>query len=260
MAKTVKQLLNLEGRVALVTGASRGLGLQMAQALGEMGAKVAITSRKRAALDQAVAQLGKLGVDAAAWTCDMANKDEIVPVAEKILAHYGKVDVLVNNAGISWGAPAEDHPIEAWEKVTGVNLTSVFVLTQCIAKRSMIPARWGRIVNIASVAGLTGQDPRIMMTAAYNASKGGLVNLSRALAAEWGRYGITVNTICPGFFPTKLAAVPIERSGAMIRDLTPTGRLGSDEDLKGLVVLLASEASGHISGQAIAVDGGASAI
>jgi NAD(P)-dependent dehydrogenase (short-subunit alcohol dehydrogenase family) len=260
MTRTVKQLLDLGGRVALVTGASRGLGFQMAEALGEMGAKIAITARKRPELDEAVAQLRKLGIEAAAWTCDMASKDEVVPTAEKVLAHYGQVDILVNNAGISWGAPAEDHPIEAWEKVIGVNLSSVFILTQCLAKRSMIPARRGRIVNIASVAGITGQDPRIMMTAAYNAAKGGLVNLTRQLAAEWGRYGITVNAICPGFFPTKLAAVPIERAGDFIRDLTPTGRLGNDEDLKGLAVLLASDAASHISGQAIAVDGGASAI
>jgi NAD(P)-dependent dehydrogenase (short-subunit alcohol dehydrogenase family) len=260
MPRSVKQLLNLDGRVALVTGASRGLGLQMAEALGEMGARIAITARKQPDLDEAVARLRDLGIEAAAWTCDMGRKDEIVPAAEQILGRYSKVDILVNNAGVSWGAPAEDHPIDAWEKVTAVNLTSVFVLTQYLAKRSMIPARWGRIINIASVAGLSGQDPRVMMTAAYNASKGGLVNLSRTLAAEWGRYGITANAICPGFFPTKLAAVPIERSGDMIRDLTPNGRLGNDEDLKGLVVLLASDASSHINGQAIAVDGGASVI
>ena len=178
MTKSVKQLLDLGGRVALVTGGSRGLGLQMAKALGEMGAKVAITARKRPELDEAVAQLAALGIEAAAWTCDMANKDDILPTADKVIAQYGKIDILVNNAGISWGAPAEDHPIEAWEKVTTVNLTSVFILTQHVAKRSMIPARWGRVVNIASVAGIAGQDPRIMMTAAYNASKGGLVNLS----------------------------------------------------------------------------------
>jgi len=260
MSRSVKQLLDLSGRVALVTGGSRGLGLQMAEALGEMGAKVGITARKKPELDEAVAHLGRLGIDAAAWTCDMARREEIGPAAERIIAHYGKIDILVNNAGVSWGSPAEDHSLEGWDKVINVNLTSVFILSQLVAKRSMIPAGWGRIINISSVAGLTGQDPRIMQTAAYNASKHGLIGLTRQLTAEWARYGIAVNAICPGFFPTRLAAVPVEKSGEMIRDLTPDGRLGTDEDLKGLVALLASEAASHIHGQAIAVDGGQTVI
>ena len=257
---SVRSLLNLEGRTALVTGGSRGLGLQMAEALGEMGARVAITARKKDELEDAVAHLRKQSISAAAYVCDIGKRDAIAPVADEILRQYGKVDILVNNAGATWGAPAEDHPLEAWDKLVNVNLTGAFVLTQLIGKRSMIPAKWGRIINVASIAGLMGQDPRIVRTIAYNATKGGLVNFTRALAAEWGPHGITVNAICPGFFPSRMTRATLGTTGELIRDWTPTKRLGNDEDLKGLVVLLASEASRHITGQAIAVDGGATVI
>lgn len=256
----VLDLLSLQGRSALVTGGSRGLGLQMAEALGEMGARVAITARKKDELDEAVSHLEKNRIDAAAFVCDMGKREAIPPVAEQVLAKFGKVDILVNNAGATWGAPAEDHPLEAWDKLMNLNLTGAFVLTQILAKRSMIPAKWGRIVNIASIAGLMGQDKRIVQTIAYNTTKGGLVNFTRALAAEWGEYGITVNAICPGFFPSRMTRATIGTTGELIRDWTPTKRLGNEEDLKGLVVLLASEASRHITGQAIAVDGGATII
>jgi NAD(P)-dependent dehydrogenase (short-subunit alcohol dehydrogenase family) len=257
---SVKRLFDLSGRVAIVTGGSRGLGMQIAEALGEMGAKLALTARKKNELDEAVAHLAKLGVEASAWVCDIGKREQIPPVAEAILARYGKVDILVNNAGATWGAPAEDHPLDAWDKLVNVNLTGAFVLTQLIAKKSMIPAKYGRIVNVASIAGLIGQDVRIVRTIAYNATKGGLVNLTRALAAEWGQYGITVNAICPGFFPSKMTKGTLETTGELIRDWTPTKRLGGEEDLKGLAVLLASDASRHITGQAIAVDGGATVI
>jgi NAD(P)-dependent dehydrogenase (short-subunit alcohol dehydrogenase family) len=257
---SVKKLFDLSGRVAVVTGGSRGLGLQMAEALGEMGAKVALTARKQDELDAAVARLAKQKVDAAAWACDIGRREAIAPLAEALLKKYGKVDILVNNAGATWGAPAEDHPLEGWDKLVNVNLTGVFVLTQFVGKRSMIPAKWGRVINIASIAGLMGQDKRIVRTLAYNTTKGGLVNFTRALAAEWGEYGITVNAICPGFFPSKMTRATLDTAGELIRDWTPNKRLGNDEDLKGLAVLLASEASRHITGQAIAVDGGATVI
>jgi NAD(P)-dependent dehydrogenase (short-subunit alcohol dehydrogenase family) len=256
----VRQLLELKGKTALVTGGSRGLGLQMAEALGEMGARIAITARKKDELDAAVSRLSTQGIQATAYVCDLGKRDAIPPVAEQALKALGKIDILVNNAGATWGAPAEDHPLEAWDKLVSVNLTGAFVLTQIIGKRSMIPAKWGRVINIASIAGLMGQDKRIVRTLAYNTTKGGLVNFTRALAAEWGEYGITVNAICPGFFPSKMTRSTLDTTGELIRDWTPTKRLGNDEDLKGLVVLLASEASRHITGQAIAVDGGATAI
>jgi NAD(P)-dependent dehydrogenase (short-subunit alcohol dehydrogenase family) len=257
---SVKSLLDLSGRVALVTGGSRGLGLQIAEALGEMGAKVAITARKSDELDQAVSRLTGQNITVESFVNDIGKREAIAPLAEAVLKKFGKVDILVNNAGATWGAPAEQHPLEAWDKLVNVNLSGAFVLTQIIALKSMIPAKWGRIVNVASVAGLMGQDPRFAPTAAYTATKHGLVGLTRQLAAEWGVHGITVNAICPGFFPSRMTRATLDTAGAMIREWTPTRRLGGDEDLKGLAVLLASEASRHITGQAIAVDGGATIV
>lgn len=256
----VKELFNLEGRVALITGGSRGLGLQMAEALGEMGAKIAITARKKDELDEAIAHLKKLEIDATAFVCDIGKREQVAPLADAVLKKLGKIDILVNNAGATWGAPAEDHPLEAWDKLVNVNLTGAFLLSQQVAKRSMIPNKWGRIINTASVAGLTASDPRVVRTVAYNATKHGLIGLTRQLAAEWGEHGITVNAICPGFFPSKMTRATLDTAGKMVKEVTPTGRLGNDEDLKGLAVLLASEASRHITGQAIAVDGGATII
>ena len=256
----VKQLLDLKGKVALVTGGSRGLGLQMAEALGEMGAKVAISARKKDELEEAVSHLSSLNIDCASFICDIGKREQVAPLADAVLKKFGRVDILVNNAGATWGAPAEDHPLEAWDKLVSVNLTGAFLLSQQIAKRSMIPNKWGRVINTASVAGLTASDPRVVKTVAYNATKHGLVGLTRQLAAEWGAYGITVNAICPGFFPSKMTKATLDTLGGLVKEVTPTGRLGNDEDLKGLVVLLASEASRQITGQAIAVDGGATII
>jgi gluconate 5-dehydrogenase len=255
-----KELFDLSGRNAIVTGGSRGLGLQIAEALGEMGAKVALTARKKAELDEAVAHLAKLGIQATGWPCDLGKREQIAPLVESILKHYGKVDILVNNAGAVWAESAEKHPIEAWDKLVALNMTANFVLSQAVATKSMIPAKRGRIINVASVAGITASDPRVVKTVSYNATKHGVVGLTRQLAAEWGVHGITVNAICPGFFPSKMTRATLDTTGELIRDWTPTKRLGNDEDLKGLIVLLASEASRHITGQAIAVDGGATAI
>jgi NAD(P)-dependent dehydrogenase (short-subunit alcohol dehydrogenase family) len=254
---SVKQLLDLTGRVALVTGGSRGLGLQIAEALGEMGAKVALTARKKDELDEAVAHLKKMGIEARSYVCDVGKREQVAPLADAALKDLGRIHILVNNAGATWGAPAEDHPLEAWDKLVNVNLTAAFLLSQQIAKHSMIPGRWGRIINTASVAGLTASDPRVVKTVAYNATKHGLIGLTRQLAAEWGEHGITVNAICPGFFRSKMTRATLDASSKLVLEVTPTRRLGSDEDLKGLAVLLASEASRHITGQAIAVDGGA---
>ena len=256
----VKSLLDLNGRVALVTGGSRGLGLQIAEALGEMGAKLAITARKKDELEEAAKKLSAAGMSVQAYVCDIGKREAIAPMAAQVLENFGKVDILVNNAGATWGAPAEQHPLDAWDKLVNVNLSGLFVLTQLIAAKSMIPAKWGRIINVASIAGLMGQDPRFAPTAAYTATKHGVVGLTRQLAAEWGVHGITVNAICPGFFPSKMTRATLETTGKTIREWTPTRRLGNDEDLKGLAVLLASEASRHITGQAIAVDGGATIV
>lgn len=252
---SVKQLLDLTGKAALVTGGSRGLGLQMAEALGEMGARVAITARKAAELEEAAAHLSARGVECLTVAGDLARPDAVPALVEQVVARFGAVDVLVNNAGTSWGAPAEDHPAEAWRKVMGLNLDATFFLTQAVARRCMIPRRSGKIVNVASVAGLTGNPPDVH-TAAYNASKGAVVNLTRALAAEWGKYGINVNALCPGFFPSKLSQALLDRIEQAIVARTPLLRLGGEEDLKGAVVFLASEASRHVTGQCLVVDGG----
>jgi NAD(P)-dependent dehydrogenase (short-subunit alcohol dehydrogenase family) len=256
---SVKKLLDLGGKTALVTGGSRGLGLQIAEGLGEMGAKLVLTARKADELDEAREHLARQSIDALALTCDLSQPETIAPMVSKVLERLGKVDILVNNAGASWGAPAEDHPLEAWQKVVNLNLTGTFLVTQAVGKRSMIPNRYGRIVNVASIAGLRGNPVGMLKTLAYNTTKGGLVNFTRTLAAEWGEHGITVNAIAPGFFPSKMSRVALERIGRQVVESSPLHRLGDEEDLKGIVALLASDASRHITGQIIAVDGGVSA-
>ena len=259
MTRTVQQLFDLTGKTALITGGSRGLGLQIAQALGEAGAKVVISSRKPADLEQATATLQDSGIDARWIAADCAKEADIRRLADEAMQRLGQVDILVNNAGAAWGAPAEDHPIEAWDKVMNLNVRGYFVLSQEIARRSMIPAKAGRIINIASIAGLGGNPPG-MQTIAYNTSKGAVINFTRALGCEWGHHGITVNAICPGFFPSKMTEDTLARIGKELAAKTPLQRLGDDEDLKGLALLYASDAGKHITGQWMAVDGGASVI
>jgi len=257
---SVRKLFDLKGRVALITGGSRGLGLQLAEALGEMGARVAITARKQTELDEAQRHLEAQGIEVMSVASDLQDLHAAQALPGQVLARWRRIDILVNNAGATWGAPAEEHPLEAWNKVLNLNLTAVFALTQAVGKLAMIPARYGRIVNLASMAGLHGTDPRFMRTIAYNTSKGGVVNFTRSLAAEWAQYGITVNAIAPGVFPSKMSQGMIAKTESMILDLTPLKRLGGPEDLKGVAVLLASDASAYITGQTIAVDGGMSAI
>ncbi len=257
---SVKKLLDLTGKIALITGGSRGLGLQIAEALGEMGARVALVARKAEELEQAKGVLAGQRIEAFSTVCDLSRPEAIGPMVERVLEHYGRVDILVNNAGSTWGAAAEDYPLEAWQKLVNLNLTGTFVVTQAVGRRSMIPNRYGRIVNVASVAGLRGNPPGTMKTLAYNTTKGGLVNFTRALAGEWGEYNITVNAIAPGFFPSKMTLASLESFGKKVIERTPLGRLGDDQDLKGVALLLASDASRHITGQIIAVDGGSSSV
>jgi len=255
---SVRKLLDLTGKVSLVTGGSRGLGLQIAEGLGEMGAKLVITARKAEELEQARTLLERQGIESLALVCDLARPEAIEPMMSKLLERHGRLDILVNNAGASWGAPAEDYPLEAWQKLVALNLTGTFLITQAAGKRSMIPNRYGRIINVASISGLRGNPVGTLETLGYNTTKGGLVNLTRALAAEWGEHGITVNAIAPGFFPSKMSRAVLDRFGEQIVSRTPLKRLGDGEDLKGIVVLLASDASRHITGQIVAVDGGSS--
>jgi gluconate 5-dehydrogenase len=252
-----RNLFDLTGRVALVTGGSRGLGLQMASALGDMGAKVAITARKADELAEAKSHLEARGIDVLTVTNDLSDTGGIAALVEGVVARFGTIDVLVNNAGATWGAPAEDYPPEAWRKVMSLNVDAMFFLSQYVGKHVMIPKRSGRIINISSIAGLGGNPPG-MATIAYNTSKGADINFTRALAAEWGKYNINVNAICPGFFPSKMSAGLLEKFEKMAIAMTPLQRIGGDDDLKGVVVFLASEASRHVTGQYLAVDGGVS--
>jgi NAD(P)-dependent dehydrogenase (short-subunit alcohol dehydrogenase family) len=253
----VRELFELTGKVALITGGSRGLGLQIAQGLGEMGAKIAISARKAGELEEAKRHLADQGIDALTVVNDLTKPEQVPALVETVAAHYGGIHILVNNAGASWGAPAEEHPIEAWNKVMALNATGVFVLSQAVAKQCFIPQRSGNIIVIASVAAL--RIGMMMKSAAYFASKAAALHLTRALAVEWGPYGIRVNAICPGFFPSKMTGVLLESISAAVIERTPLGRLGSDTDLMGAAVYLASDASRHVTGQYIAVDGGASA-
>jgi gluconate 5-dehydrogenase len=255
---SVKQLFQLEGRVAVVTGGSRGLGLQMAEALGEMGCKLAISARKADELAEARAQLERRGVTVQTVVGDLQRSDAAEALVRTVREQLGEIDILVNNAGATWGAPAEDYPDEAWHKVMNLNANAPFFLAREVARRCMIPRRSGKIINVASIAGLKGMEPGVH-TVAYNTSKAAAINMTRALASEWGRFNIHVNAICPGYFPSKMSAGLLDRIGEAIIARTPLQRLGGDEDLQGTVVFLASEASRHITGQYIAVDGGMSA-
>ena len=254
---SARNLFDLTGKVALITGGSRGLGLQMAKALGDVGAKVAITARKADELADARKQLEARGVEVHTVVNDLADQAGIPALVDGVVARFGTIDILVNNAGATWGAPAEDYPAEAWHKVMNLNVHAMFFLSQYVGKHVMIPKRYGKIINISSVAGLGGNPPG-MSTIAYNTSKGADINFTRALASEWGKYNINVNAICPGFFPSKMSAGLLGSMEKMIISMTPLQRIGGDEDLMGTAIFLASEASRHVTGQYITVDGGAS--
>lgn len=258
---TAQSLFDLTGKTALITGGSRGLGLQMAEALGGHGARLVLSARKADELQRAQAHLNTLGIDADCVVADVAQDADIASLCDATLEKLGHVDILINNAGTSWGAPAEDYPVAAWDKVFNLNIRGVFVLTQQIGKRSMIPNRYGRIINIASIAGLRGNPPGPMQAIAYNSSKAALINFTRTLAGEWGRHGITVNALAPGFFPSKMSQGLIDALGekALIGN-APLRRLGDDQDLKGATLLFASDAGKHITGQVLAVDGGYTAV
>jgi NAD(P)-dependent dehydrogenase (short-subunit alcohol dehydrogenase family) len=256
----VLDTFRLDGKVALVTGGSRGLGLQLAEALGEAGASVAITARREEGLAQAVERLERQGIRSMSSRCDISRNAEVESAVGQVLERFDHVDILVNNAGATWGARFEDLPLEAWDKVVRTNVDGTFFVSRAVGLHMIKRGQGGRIINIASVAGLLGTDPEVMPTLPYNTSKGAVVNFTRALAATLAQHNITVNCICPGFFPTRMSRGIIDRSGERILSGTPLRRFGGDQDLKGIAVLFASPASSFITGQVIAVDGGATAI
>jgi len=260
MTRLLRNLFDLSGRVALVTGGSRGLGLQIAEALGEFGAHVVLVARKQAELDSAVAQLEAAGMTASAIVADLRGEEAAQALIAAVKEQRGRLDILVNNAGATWGAPAEDYPLSGWSKVLDLNLNAAFFLCKAAAKTFFLPQGAGAIINVASIEGYLGHPPSRVGTVAYNASKGALINMTRALAAEWGDRKIRVNALAPGYFPTKMTRASLEKIEAEVVASTPLGKLGSEFDLKGAALLLASDAGGHICGQVVAVDGGASII
>ena len=260
MKVSVKSLFDLTGRVALITGGSRGLGLQIASALGQQGATLALVARKAVEVDQAVATLASQGIAAHAFAIDLAVEGAASTVAARVLEQLGRIDILINNAGATWGAPAEDYPLQSWNKVIDLNVTGLFLLTQAIAKSAFLPQGGGAVINVASIEGLLGHHHSRLGTIAYNTAKGAVINMTRALAAEWGPMNIRVNALAPGFFPSKMTAATVADHGAEMIHLTPLGKLGGEGDLMGPALLLASDAGGHITGQLIVVDGGATII
>ncbi len=259
MSTHIEKLFDLTGKTALVTGGSRGLGLQIAEALGQAGAKILLTSRKAADLEEAAADLQAQGIDTRWVAADASDPAQVQRVVDEAMQRLGRIDILVNNAGATWGAPAEDHPLEAWDKVRNLNIRSIFLFSQAVAKASMIPNHGGRIINIASIAGLGGSLD--MKFIAYGTSKGAVVNFTRTLAGEWGPLGITVNALAPGFFPSRMTKSTLAHYGAdKLAERAPLRRLGDDDDLKGAALLFASAAGKHITGQILAVDGGVTAV
>jgi gluconate 5-dehydrogenase len=247
--------MNLEGRVSVVTGGATGLGLQMATALAEAGSNVVICSRKLENCEQAAHDVEKLGVKTLAIGCDVTKADQVEAMKDAVLNKFGRVDVLVNNAGRAWVAPPEEMPLERWQQVLDLNITAPFLCSQVLG-REMIKVKRGKIVNIASIAGLVGRNPKAYNSIAYGTSKGALVNFTRDLAVKWAHHNIQVNAICPGFFVTPINVKMFDKNRDQVLREIPLGRTGGDDDLKGIVVLLASDASNFMTGAIIPVDGG----
>ena len=259
MSTHIKQLFDLSGKTALVTGGSRGLGLQIAQALGEAGAKIMLSSRKASDLEEAAAELQSQGIDARWIAGDASDPEHVTKIVDEAMQRLGQIDILVNNAGATWGAPAEDYPLAAWDKVMDLNIRSIFLFSQAVGKASMIPRKSGRIINVASIAGINGSAG--VKFIAYGTSKGAVVNFTRTLAGEWGEYGITVNALAPGFFPSRMTkGILAEKGVDNMAAKAPLRRIGDNDDLKGAALLFASAAGKHITGQILAVDGGVSAV
>jgi NAD(P)-dependent dehydrogenase (short-subunit alcohol dehydrogenase family) len=253
----VKQLFDLTGRVAIITGGSIGLGRQMAEGLAEMGAHLVLCARKEERCHEAAEELQQFGVKAIAHGCDVKNPASIQEMVEATLSQFGRIDVLINNAGISWGAPVEEMRLEDWNKVIETNLTGTFLCAQAVGK-VMIRQGRGKIINIASVAGLGGA-PAELPAIGYHASKGGVISFTKDLACKWASHNIQVNAIAPGWFPTHMSNRILEHHKELFLSHIPLRRFGSEYDLKGAAVFLASDASNYVTGHVLVVDGGQSA-
>jgi gluconate 5-dehydrogenase len=252
-----KQLFDLTRRVAIISGGSMGLGRQMAEGLAEMGANLVLCARKKERCEAAAESLRRLGVEVLALGCDVKDKSSIDDVVEKTLARFGRIDILINNAGVSWGAPIEEMTLDQWDKVLSTNLTGTFLFCQAVAK-PMTAQKSGKIINIASVAGLGGGSAELQAIG-YHASKGGVIAFTKDLACKWAQHNIQVNAIAPGWFPTHMSEWVIEHRKESLLSKIPLGRFGSDHDLKGAAIFLASNASSYVTGHVLVVDGGQTA-
>ncbi len=252
-------LFRLSGKTAVVTGGGRGLGQYMAEALSDAGANVVLCSRKLEALEEVKAEIEGRGGKALALECDVTDPDDVDKVVKETEETFGAIDVLVNNSGATWGAPAEEMPLEKFDQVVRVNVRGTFLMSQAVGRRMIEHGRGGRIINVSSIAGLVGGNPEYMQTVGYNASKGALISMTRDLATSWAQHDITVNAIAPGWFPTKMSGGLIEKfEDKMLEDI-PMRRFGNPEDIKGVVVFLASPAAAYMTGQTVVVDGGLTA-
>ena len=253
------RLFDLSGKVSIVTGGGRGLGFALAEGLAEAGSSIVLCSRKEANCKEAASKLLAKGIQAEGIRCDVVDPDDVNGLRDFVRKKFGKIDILVNNSGATWGAPAEEYPVEGWKKVIDVNVTGTFLCSKIIGK-AMIEGGGGKIINVSSVYGTLGCTSQVMDAIAYNTSKGAIDAFTRDLAVKWAKHRIHVNAIAPAFIETEMTRVTIQKGRSHILSHVPLGRFGVSEDLKGAVIFLASAASDYVTGTVLYVDGGLTAM